>query len=80
MDSTVSIRSLVQYLSRFADQDQAIVWNAVVAEDTDLTKEAFYEVAEYLETNQSFNDDSSDLFLAWIQEANDVLISQKEGA
>ena len=68
-----TVGQLIRLLEKNHDIDEAIVFQYLVAEQTDLTDEEFEPVADYLMDNDSFADEVSDTFIAWITEAQDVL-------
>jgi hypothetical protein len=68
-----TVGQLIRLLEKNHDIDEAIVFQFMVAEHTDLSEEEFEPVADYLMDNDSFADELSDTFNEWIAEAQDVL-------
>lgn len=68
-----TVGQLIRLLEKNHDINEAIVFQFMVAEHTDLTDEEFEPVADYLMDNDSFGDELSDTFNEWIAEAQDVL-------
>ena len=67
-----TVKNLIEQLQSH-DPDLPIVFQYLVSGHPD-----FKGVSEYLANNDQFGQDTSDLFTAWITEAEDVLASIEE--
>ena len=65
-------------LQKEYDPTQAIVFQFLTAEYAGLEEEDFVEVADYLMDNESFGEETSEMFRGWITEAQDVLATAEE--
>ena len=74
-----TVGQLIRLLEKNHEIDEAIVFQYLVAEHTDLTEEEFEPIADYLMDNESFGDELSDTFNEWITEAQDVLSGYADG-
>jgi hypothetical protein len=78
---TTTIQQLIEQLQRNHNPSDSVVFNYYVAEYAGKSEEEFTPIAEYLMDNESFGEESANFFVAWINEAEDVLDSveaQKE--
>lgn len=75
---TTTIKELIEQLQRNHNPNDAVVFQYFVADYTDKTEEEFAPIAEYLMNNESFGEESSSFFTAWITEGEDVLATIKE--
>lgn len=72
------VQDLIKMLQKEYDPTQAIVFQYFTAEHAGLEEEHFVEVADYLMDNDSFGEESSEMFSGWITEAQDVLATEEE--
>lgn len=72
------VQDLIKMLQKEYDPTQAIVFQYFTAEHAGLEEEDFVEVADYLMDNESFAEESSEMFSGWITEAQDVLATEEE--
>lgn len=67
-----TVASLIEQLKTH-DPNEAIVFQYMVAEWTSYAPEDFAEVSNYLMNNDSFGDESSQFFRAWMSEAASII-------
>jgi hypothetical protein len=72
------VQDLIKMLQKEYDPTQAIVFQYFTAEHAGLEEEEFVEVADYLMDNESFGEETSEMFSGWITEAQDVLATEEE--
>lgn len=72
-----TVASLIEQLKTH-DPNEAIVFQYMVAEWTSYAPEDFAEVSNYLMNNDSFGDESSQFFRAWMSEASSIIEELEE--
>jgi hypothetical protein len=73
-----TVQDLIKMLQTEYDPTQAIVFQYFTAEHAKMDEEDFVEVADYLMDNESFGEETSEMFSGWITEAKDVLATAEE--
>lgn len=73
-----TVQNLIEQLQKNHNPDDSIIFQYMVSEYTSYTEEKFQPIAEYIMDNESFGEESSEFFTAWITEANDVLLEEQE--
>lgn len=74
-----TIRSLIELLqNEEGGLDQPVIFQYFTAEMADRSVEEFGEIADYLMDNNQFGQDTSDVFISWITEADDIMSNQCE--
>jgi len=73
-----TVKSLIEQLQKYHNPEDAIVFQYMVSEHTSYSEKQFAPIAEYLMNNDSFGEESSEFFNAWLTEANDVLLEEQE--
>jgi hypothetical protein len=73
-----TVQDLIKMLQKEYDPTQAIVFQYFTAEHAGLEEEEFVEVADYLMDNDSFGEETSEMFSGWITEAQDVLATVED--
>ena len=68
-----SVRELIDQLQRNHELDEPIVFQYFVADYTSYGKPKFERLANYLMNNESFGEESTNFFLSWLTEADDIL-------
>jgi hypothetical protein len=69
----ITVQQLIEQLQRNHEPEDSIVFQYFVSDYTEHSEEKFAPIADYLMNNDSFGEESSSFFTAWITEANDVL-------
>jgi hypothetical protein len=73
-----TVQDLIKMLQTEYDPTQAIVFQYFTAEHAKMEEEEFVEVADYLMDNESFGEETSEMFSGWITEAQDVLATEED--
>jgi hypothetical protein len=73
-----TVQKLIDQLQKEHDPNEAIIFQYVLAEHTDLDQGTFADVSEYLMGNDNFAEDTTEVFQSWTTEARDVLEDQEE--
>ncbi len=70
---TTTVQQLIDQLEYNHRPDESIVFQYMVASFVGMDEDVFRPVAEYIMDNESFGEESIQLFDAWITEGKDVL-------
>jgi len=73
-----TVQQLIEQLQRNHQPEDSIVFQYFVADYTGKSEEEFAPIAEYLMNNQSFGEESTNFFTAWLNEGEDVLLTLAE--
>lgn len=73
-----TVKDLVEQLQRNYKPEEPIVFQYMVAEYTSFDDDTFAEIANYLMNNDSFGEESAEFFTAWMNEAEDVIETERE--
>lgn len=73
-----TVKQLIEQLQKYHNPEDAIAFQYMVSEYTSYSEEEFAPIASYLMDNESFGEESTEFFTAWITEANDVLTEEEE--
>lgn len=71
-----SVKQLIKQLETIADQDQAVVFQYLLAEDTSYDQEYFAQLSDKLD-DTSFGDEMSREFNSWLDEMDDELDDER---
>lgn len=72
-----TVKQLIESLQTL-DQDEAILFQYLVAEHTEYNKANFAKLVGYLEDSTDFGDDTSEQFTEWLVECEDILFEEKD--
>lgn len=73
-----TVQDLINQLQRNHKPEDYIVFQYMVSDFTSYSEEEFEGISNYLMNNDSFGEESSEFFNAWLTEANDVLLEEEE--
>lgn len=76
--ATTTVQKLIEQLQRNHKPEDSIVFQYFVSDYTEYTEEEFAPIAEYLMDNESFGEESSNFFTAWLLEGESVLATLEE--
>ena len=68
-----TVAELIDQLQRNHKLDEPIVFQYMVQEYTPYLPDEFAEISNYLMNNDSFGDESSQFFRAWMSEAASII-------
>lgn len=68
-----TVAELIAQLQKYEDPNEKIIFQYFTAGYASQSKEAFSKIAGYLMENEQFGEDTANVFLAWVQEAEGVL-------
>jgi hypothetical protein len=76
-----TVQQLIEQLQRNHKPEDSIVFQYIVADHTKYSEDEFTEIAEYVMDNESFGEEMTEIFHAWITEGADVLatVAEQEG-
>ncbi len=74
----ITVSTLIEALKNF-DPNEPIVYQFFTKTHTDLTKQEFAEVAEYINESITYNTDTRELFDEWVSVALDAIENEKAG-
>lgn len=66
-----TVRQLISSLQSIKDQDQAILFQYILAEHTDISVPNFEKLVGRVEQSSSFGDETSKDFIDWLYEVDD---------
>jgi hypothetical protein len=75
-----TVQELINQLQTYEKPDEKIIFQYMTAGHAGISEKLFSEIAAYLMENEQLGEDTANVFLAWIEEANGVLIMDKKGA
>jgi len=73
-----TVQDLINQLQRNHKPEDYVVFQYMVSDFTSYSEEEFERISNYLMNNDSFGEESSEFFNAWLTEANDVLLEEEE--
>jgi hypothetical protein len=73
-----TVAELIDQLQRNHKLDEPIVFQYMVQEYTPYLPDEFAEISNYLMNNDSFGDESSQFFRAWMSEAMGIIEEELE--
>ena len=73
-----TVAQLIDQLQRNHKLDEPIVFQYMVQEYTPYLPDEFDEISNYLMNNDSFGDESSQFFRAWMSEAASIIEEEEE--
>ena len=73
-----TVAQLIDQLQRNHKLDEPIVFQYMVQEYTPYLPDEFAEISNYLMNNDSFGDESSQFFRAWMSEAMSIIEEELE--
>lgn len=68
----MKIDKLINYLEKF-DKDEQVIVQIFTSDATLYEPEQFDKIANYLDYNEQFGEDTTELFLSWMSEANSII-------
>ena len=73
-----TVKELIKQLEMYENADDRIIFQYMTASHASIEKKQFNKIAAYLMENEQFGEDTANVFLYWIEEANGVLIMDKK--